>query len=330
MTIIDGTEVGKIKYKSNIIKDAIENNDPIEEKLNVIIVISNPCLYKKRYKLAREFIKRLEKEETNIVLYIVELSYGYKKHMITNKNNKKHLQLRTTTPLWHKENMINLGVKYLLPENYKAFAWIDADIEFENNSWAMDTLKVLNGTKDIVQLFSHCLDMDKNEMTMRVVNSAGFQYSKEKQYCGQGENYWHPGYAWAITRKAYEKIGGLYEYGILGSGDNIMMLCLLGNGLKAINDKSTKDYKNSISIFQNKIKKLRFGYVSGVIRHYFHGAKINRKYKERWQILINHNYSPYTDITYDKLGLIITNNNFNDEFKKDIYNYFLERNEDEE
>jgi hypothetical protein len=37
------------------------------------------------------------------------------------------LQLRTDTPIWHKENMINLGVRRLLSDNYKAFAWIDAD-----------------------------------------------------------------------------------------------------------------------------------------------------------------------------------------------------------
>lgn len=45
--------------------------------------------------------------------------------------------------------MINLGVRYLLPEKWKAFAWIDADIEFENSTWAVDTLKILNGSRDI-------------------------------------------------------------------------------------------------------------------------------------------------------------------------------------
>ena len=34
-----------------------KNTEPIEDKLNVIIVISNPCLYKKRYVLAQDFIK---------------------------------------------------------------------------------------------------------------------------------------------------------------------------------------------------------------------------------------------------------------------------------
>ena len=50
----------KVKVdRSNIIKDAIKNNSPIENKLNIIVVISNPCLYAKRYKLANEFKSKL-------------------------------------------------------------------------------------------------------------------------------------------------------------------------------------------------------------------------------------------------------------------------------
>ena len=70
---------------------AIANNNPIEEKLNVIIVISNPCLYAKRYILLKEFVKRIIEEEEHVNLFIVELVYGDQKFMICNKNNKQHL-----------------------------------------------------------------------------------------------------------------------------------------------------------------------------------------------------------------------------------------------
>ena len=329
MTLINGIEIDYINYNPNIIKDAILNNDPIEKFLHVIIVISNPCLFAKRYILTKEFINRIHKEETNVKLYVVELAYGNQKFLITDKKNKNHLQIRTETPLWHKENMINLAVKYLLPSNYKAFAWIDADIEFENTTWALDTLKVLNGCKDIVQLFSHCVDMNKNETTLSVFNSAGYQYMKNLPFSSKSPNIWHPGYAWAISRKAYEKIGGLYDKAILGSGDNIMMLSLLNKGLKGINEESTENYKDSIVEFENKMKTLRFGYIPGVIRHHFHGKKINRKYNERWQILLNHGYEPETYITYDEKGIIIPTSIFSEEFKEDIMTYFKERNEDE-
>ena len=38
-----------IENKTNLTKETILNNDPIENNLHVICVISNPCLYKKRY-----------------------------------------------------------------------------------------------------------------------------------------------------------------------------------------------------------------------------------------------------------------------------------------
>ncbi len=330
MTIINNIEIDHITYNKNIIKDAIVNNDPIEDKLNVIIVISNPCLYASRYILTREFIKRFENEESNVNLYIVELCYGNQKYYVTNSNNKNHLQLRGNIPLWHKENMINIGIKKLLPKNWKAVAWIDADIEFESTTWALDTLKVLNGCSDIVQLFSHCVDMNKKQLTMNVFNSFGYQFTKKNQYISNGINYWHPGYAWACTRKFYDRLGGLYDKGILGSGDNMMAFSLINNCIHSMNLNYNEDYIESIKSFENKCKNIRLGYIPGVIRHYYHGSKKDRKYMERWQILINHQYNPELHITYNKDGLIIPTDNCPEELLKDIFNYFKERNEDSE
>jgi hypothetical protein len=56
MTVINGIEIDDIDYKINEIKYAIKNNDPIEEKLHVILVISNPCLFARRYILLKEFV----------------------------------------------------------------------------------------------------------------------------------------------------------------------------------------------------------------------------------------------------------------------------------
>jgi len=330
MTVINGIEISDINVKTNIVKQGILNNEPIEDKLNIIIVISNPCLYARRYILAKEFIKKMEMEE-NINLYVVELTYGNQVYLVTNKTNPNHLQLNTDIPLWHKENMINMGVKYLLPKKWKAFAWIDADIEFESPTWVMDTLKLLNGTFDIVQIWSHAADLDKNENSMSVFNSAGYKFVKNTASYNEskGINYWHPGFAWACTRKAYEKMNGLYDVSILGSGDNIMMLSLLKNGIKSINEFSSYGYKNSVTLYQDTVKNLRFGYVPGVIRHFFHGSKVNRKYSERWAILVKYNFDPNTHLSKTKEGLLIPSEKCPQKLLDDIFQYFAERNEDE-
>lgn len=313
----------------NGIKSAIFNNDPIENELHVIIVISNPCQYTKRYTLAKEFIWRM-KFEKNVKLYIVELVYNNQSFKITEKNNKNHLQLKTDTPLWHKENMINIGIKTLLPKDWKCVAWIDADIEFENPYWALDTLKILNGSKDIVQLFSHAIDMDINEDAMSIFSSFGFQYCKNRKYSKTGiTKMWHPGFAWGCTRKAFEQMEGLFEYSILGAGDSNIALSLTGNGNISVNERVSSDYLQSVLDYEEKVKNLRIGYIPGVIRHYFHGSKKNRRYVERWQILVVHKYSPSLHITKDSNGILIPTKDCSKKLLDDIKNYFFQRNEDD-
>lgn len=325
------SKLDNICYKPNEIKIAIQNNKPIEDKLHVILVVSNPCLYARRYLLMKEFLLRFEKEEPDAIVYLVEMAYGQQKYYMTKSDNPRHLQLRTETPLWHKENMINLGVKYLLPETWKAFAWIDADVEFLNANWAMDTLRVLNGSRDIVQIFSQIINMDVNKDSIAINHSAGFKYCEGNNYREEGVDYWHPGYAWAMTRKAYEKIGGLYELGILGSGDYIMLMCLLGKDVSYFNKMNhLHDYKNSVNEhFKLKIKDLKFGYVPGTLKHYFHGTKENRKYNDRRNILIKYGYSPYQYLVKDSVGILIPSSTFPEEMKADILKYFQERKEDE-
>jgi hypothetical protein len=324
MTVLDGVELDV--YTRNTVKDSIKHNEPLDEVLHVIMVVSNPCSFFKRYQLARQFMMRMEKE-SHIKLYVVELCYLKQPFILTQKNNPRHLQLRTETPIWHKESMINCGAR-LLPKTWKAMAWIDADIEFESSTWALDALKLLNGYADIVQLFSHAVDMDKDEMTMHVANSGGYQYEKRIPN-RTGNNYWHPGYAWACTRKAYDKMGGLYENAILGSGDNIMMLSLIGQVQKALHENNDASYKRDAFAYQDRVRQLRFSYVPGVIRHYYHGSKANRRYRERWQILVDHKYDPFIHVTKNKNGLLIPTDKCPPKLLEDIMTYFIERNEDE-
>lgn len=328
MTVINGIEIDFINVPLDETKIAILNNEPIEPKLHVIAVISNPCQFARRFILAREFAKRMEREH-NILLYFVELAYGNDDFQVTDPRNKRHLQLRGNVPLWHKENMINIGVKKLLPPSWKAFAWIDADIEFDSASWALDTLKVLNGYKDIVQIFSHAVDMDKRQDAMSIFPSFAFQYVKNRPYGGTGVNMWHPGYAWACTRRAYETMGGLYEVSILGAGDHAMSLSFIGKGLHSVNEKATDAYKDSILAFEDDAKGLRLGYVPGMIRHHFHGLKKNRKYMERWSILVDNAYSPKDHMTKNKDGLLVPTAACPQKILDDILKYFKERNEDE-
>jgi len=313
---------------NKLIFDTLKQEDLIDDTLHVITVISNICGFKRRYELMHEFIKRIQ-EYKHVKLYVVEMAYKNQEFIITSSDNPQHLQLRTDVPLWHKENMINLGVQKLLPNDWKSMAWIDGDIEFENPNWAIDALKVL--TKfNIIQLFTTCFDLDEYDIPMSIFQSFCYKYNHSKKYIhskNNGINLFHPGYAWAITREFYNKIGYLYDKGILGSGDYIIAQALLdNNGSK---NKNLIGYKENIDLYKSKFTDFKVGYVPCNILHYFHGSKKNRKYSERGEILLKHNYDPKIHVKYDKDGILVPTEHMSEQFKTDILNYFYERNEDE-
>lgn len=311
---------------THLIKETLMNKNKIDETLHIITVISNICEFRRRWELMMDFIKRIEQYQ-NVKLYVVELAYGEQNFVITDSTNPNHLQIRIQYALWHKENLINVGIRKLLPENWKAVAWIDGDIEFENPNWVEDTLKIL--TKfDVVQLFTTCFDLDENKVPMSIWQSFGYKYCNgEKFKHNRGINYWHTGYAWACTRDYFEKIGGLYDKGILGSGDYIMSQGLFGKAACA--NPLLIEFKNNIENYIKNLTGIKVGFVPTVIKHYFHGSKANRKYIERNQILLKYKYNPEIHITYNSDGIIIPTKEMSMDFLIDILNYFSERNEDE-
>ena len=308
--------------------EAILNSDKIEDKLHVIMVVSNPCNYHRRIQLAIAFIKRM-RQTPHTILYIVEMTYGDQKHVLTNENDPHHLQLRTDVPLWHKENMVNLGVEKLLPPDWRAFAWIDADIEFDNCMWADQCLRILNGFKDVVQLFTVAMDLDANETVLRFFIGFGYSHALQKKYEAKGINYWHSGYAWAMNRKAYNQLGGLYERSILGSGDYNIAMSLINMGEYTISKEASESYINDIKEYATRAIKLKVGYVPGAIRHHYHGNKLNRQYIQRWQVLIKHKYDPKTHVLRNKDGILVPSCVFPKEMQADIMTYFMERKEDD-
>ena len=312
----------------NNIKEIIRYNNKIEDKLNVIIVISNICGFRKRIQLAKEFILRMNRE-INVELYIVELAYDLNPIFeITNKNNKKHLQLRTKYPLWHKENMINIAVWKLLPTDWKAFAWIDADIEFENESFASDTLKLLS-SYDIVQLFSHYIHMDKNKLATSLNSSFGYNYAKNNPYIfdTKSSNFWHPGFAWAINRNAYERIGGLFQIDILGGNDYHIALGIIKQF--NVDYENNTYYNNEKHKYYKKCNSLKLGYTPGLIRHYYHGTIANRQYISRYNIFKNNNFDFLKHITFNDEGILVPTEECPLSLLNDILEYFSLRNEDE-
>jgi hypothetical protein len=109
----------------------------------------------------------------------------------------------------------------------------------------------------------------------------------------------------------------------LGSGDYILSQRFFGN--IASLDKDLVEFrediaKHYISIDENTV---RVGYIPSVIKHYYHGSKINRKYIQLNQILVNIHYDPSIHISYNSDGLIVPSAQMPIETVQEIREYFF-------
>ncbi len=309
-----------------------------DSTLHVIGVITNSVRYQSRYRLYRQWVKEME-QTPHVKVYTVEAAFGDRHHEVTEPGNPQHLQLRTKSEIWIKENLINLGVKHLLPRDWKYFAWVDCDISFENNgldgktNWALNTMHQLQHYH-ILQPWSDALDLDSQEQVFGHYKSFGSLHAKRIQKCHHkkdpyGNPYAHPGFAWAATRYWYENVGKLLEFCIIGAGDHHMSWGLLGQMVETIHNKIGPDYKKACLDWQQRAQWACGGYIGytpGIIKHHHHGPKERRQYWGRWNILLGNNFNPITDLCYDEQGVLQLKGKH--KLEQDIQKYNRERMED--
>lgn len=293
----------------------------------VIAVISNPARYATRYKLYLDFKERMKK--AGVKMLTVEASFGERSFKVSS-TDELHLQISSLDEVWHKENMINLGVQRL-PSSWKYMAWIDADISFTRDDWALETVQQLQHYQ-VVQMFQSAIDLGPNNEHIQMHN--GFMYSYLSGMNNPTPYYtnWHPGYAWAINRDAFNSVGGLIDKGVLGAGDRHMALSLVD--MPSVEAKLHPNYHDMVDTWRqraNRHIRKDVGYVPGTILHYWHGKKRDRRYHDRWKILQEHQFDPNHDLKRDWQGLFQLEDHGTERSRKlrdDLRGYFRQRNED--
>jgi hypothetical protein len=203
-----------------------------------------------------------------------------------------NLRLISNSDLWQKERALNLGYKKVIEEFPFApnIAFLDADISFLNPNWALDTVKELHKS-DVIQLFSECLFLNQyNEMSWRYPS----------RFSNTSRN-GHPGLAWAFTRDAIDKLGGLFDVSIMGDVH-------MANAL--LDDTSSKDFetaspglKRAFDEWKEKTTGLNTGFIRGACCHYWHGDPYKRDYLAKWKEMCASGFDPYTDLQVAENGL---------------------------
>lgn len=316
--------------------------DHIDDKLYVITAVFNPQRYHSRWVHYSHFEKHIIDSGAHLIT--IEATFGNRSAAITEQMGDNHtiIHVNVKDEIWLKENLINVAIRHL-PKDWKYVAWVDADLTFNRPDWVEETLHQLQHYH-MVQLFSEILYMGPQRQYLGSGPSFMASYLKayrEGKITFQDGKYtdgivakleWQgaPGGAWAATRDAIDKLGGLIDFVIIGSADYYMALCILGLFEHQNNVGYHPTYMEDVLAWQElalKYLNRNIGFVKGTVSHAWHGKMKDRGYDDRWKILIKHQFNPKTDLIKDSIGVYHLNGE-KWQLRDDIRAYMQSRNED--
>lgn len=285
--------------------------------LHICVPLFNPINCKYRCDNINKTIQNINLEKS--IVYVVELCYGDQtSNFSCNNQNIKHVVFNTNSILWHKENLINLCLKKLLPQDWNYFAWIDGDVLFSDKLWIDKTIKLLQ-TNDVLQLFSTCYFLNQNEQVEKMQSGCVHSVLNKKGDVG------HSGYAWAMSKNCYNKIGGLYENAIIGGGDKWMSIAFLQKPNWSWFDFQSNNLITNFKRYYFNCKNIKFNYLNQQIFHLYHGELENRRYNERHLALKESLFDPEKHLQKNKDEILEYNDSCPNNIKKYIIDYFMSR-----
>ena len=284
--------------------------------LHVVAAIANPIRWESRIHLARLAIESWL-DEPNVHVTLVECAYGARPFELADLDGARvtHVPVRARTLVWNKECLLNLGIARL-PDGAAHIATLDADITFRKPGWATETLHALQ-LYPVLQPWSTAYDLGPNDEHIQTHRSFCRVFHEGGPVTSKGAAFWqsdggpycypHSGYAWAWTREALDRIGGLFELGGMGSGDHHMALGLAGQAERSLPANVNGAYRAAVMRWQARAQAHvngKLGFVSGGIEHLFHGRKQDRAYVGRWEMFVQHDFDPIEDLKRNTFGVL--------------------------
>jgi hypothetical protein len=272
----------------------------------------NPAGYTRRIVNYRVFRAHLA-----VPLVAVELSFDG--HFELQRQDADILvQIRGDSVLWQKERLLNVGLTYL-PGACRYVAWIDCDVIFDRDDWAVRAIDALE-TFDLVHLFHEAHDLPRGVDLDRLDHWDAPPSARSvvhKMTAGEAvphdffldnapiERRPTPGLAWASPRAVLDR-HGLYDASILGGGDRLILLAALGKfsyGRRASlrNTRQLEHYLRWARPYHDTVRG-RVAHVEGRLFHLWHGIREDRQYRERHRGLEQFEFDPFTDIAKAETG----------------------------
>jgi hypothetical protein len=115
--------------------------------------------------------------------------------------------------LFFKECLWNKATA-LVPEADR-FLFLDTDLRFSREDVIEATAALLDQV-DVCQPFDTAAWHDQNGVVFQAKRSAAYAIAKGREPMGR---LFHPGFAWGMTRRAFDLLGGFYDRHPIGGGD---------------------------------------------------------------------------------------------------------------
>lgn len=300
----------------------------------VLTTYFNPAHYKSRPRNHKTYADYMRQQNVN--LCVLEQAFGDDDFELPDEPNT--VRMRGRSVLWPKERMLNHALT-LLPPECKYVAWVDGDVLFPDPTWADQAAAKFEAGADILQLFEQVKHLppghDKYQGdTIMTERGLVWQSKSYPDFIDLRKKnkllYATTGFAWAGRREMFDRAGGFYDKHVLGANDNVIIDCCLDTFQLHHYFRAGSGTPLLADMMDWALNKFGTGhradYLPLTLYHLFHGAKKNRGYLSREDILKQHNYDPATDIKVennvyewatDKPGL-----------HEDVKNYFSSRRED--
>jgi hypothetical protein len=322
-----------------------------DRELAVVSCFFNPGGSQRRVSNFQAFLASIR--GSGVRCLVVELAFGDNEFRIVDHDDV--IQLRTDNVLWHKERLLNIGIRKLLSEGYRKIAWLDGDIVFEDRHWPLEIANRLEQS-NLCQVFS-TIGIQSHESGPPMVAYSAVRYLREF-----GDLYLQParrgahmlrgvlkggqsGFGWAARAEVLEKVP-LFESAVVGGGDKLMFIASLADdhsdprfeeltqskvvcascGHRNRSSAYSAHYGEWARQWSNAVDGA-VDYAHLHIRDMYHGKRDDRGYMTRHDIIYRHEFDPAVDLVSDAAGCLAWAEG-RDQLRQGVEAYFLSRRED--
>jgi hypothetical protein len=313
------SELGEGRSKSIYI-------EPLVTDTAVLMSFFNPAKFRRNINNICYIMKILK--EKKIPCYVIECVFDNEAPQIPGAN----LVVRSKSYMFYKEQLIN-KLEKIVPEQYTKLVILDSDIMFDAPDW-LDQVSVCLDKKDIIQPYEKASYLTPDNKRVRAWKyGQAYALVKNTEITEKNLSAYHPGFAWALRRDIFRKIGGLFPNAIIGSGDAFFTYCFYKDGVpdfwyKKYNSLAMKEiYATWLKYYENfKQVNPTLGYIPIKCLHLFHGLMLKRLYDSRYYNYLSSGFNSWdSSITYNKDGLTEFTN---PDLHHSLFNYFKDRDED--